>query len=106
MPNSHGGRPNSASIGSTGASRSPSQRWRFHQPETSETQYRVPSGPHAGWSTEASPPVPPAIRRGDVRAPSAPTSASHSSVASHGMFGWFQQTQASRPPSRLRRGEA
>ena len=102
MPNSQGGTPNSAAVGSTGVSRSPSQRCRFHQPDTSETQYSALSGPHAGWITDA----PPATRRGADSAPSAVTSATHSAVSSHGMFGWFQQTHASRRPSGLSRGAA
>ena len=49
---------------------------------------------------------PPATRRGAARAPAAVTSATHSSVPSHGISGWSQLSQESRRPSGLRRGAA
>ncbi len=44
--------------------------------------------------------------RSPLSFPSAPTSATQTSVSSHGMLGWSQVTQARREPSGLSRGAA
>ena len=63
-----------------------------------------PSGDHSGWQIDSF--EPPATRRGMPSEPSAATSASHSSVPSHGMRGRSQHSQARWFPSGEMRGAA
>ena len=55
------------------------------------------------WKIDS--PSPPATLR-SARRPSGVNSATHSSVPSHGMFGWFQVSQLKCVPEGLTRGDA
>ena len=99
---SHWGNPKSASIGIRSSTAPDRSRYRFHQPVRSETKWSTPAGLHSGWKTLSS--GPPATRRPPERPPSPDSSATHSSVPSQGMFGWFHVVHARRRPSGLDRG--
>ena len=99
MLNVHCGLPNSAAIGWTGSIDEATPSIRFHQPVRSETKYSAPSGDHSGWKIDSL--APPAIFSREPIEPSALNTATHSSVPSHGMFGWFHCSHARNLPSGL-----
>ena len=130
MPKSHGGTPNSASRGQrgsgsplrgariagqkaratagapTGAPTPTPARYRFHQPLLSEMKVRRPCPSKLGcWTASGWSGSPPATARGVCGRPASSRSASRRVVASQGMSGWFQLSQARRLPSGERRGE-
>ena len=62
----------------------------------------MPSGDQVGWKIDS--PSPPATLR-RARSPSGVSSATHSSVPSQGMLGWFQVSQLRCVPDGLTRGD-
>jgi hypothetical protein len=91
-------------MGSTGTRPAASSRYRFQKPLRSDTTYSLPSGAHTGWHSDSA--GPPATHRACVSVPSSATAASHSSVPSQGMRGWFQLSHARRRPSGETRADA
>lgn len=105
IPSCQRGPANSSSRGHSGLTRPPSPpsslprstRTRFHQPDASVTAYSASGPAHSGCNTDSA--GPPRTSRGAPTVPSAATSATRSTVPSHGIRGWSQAIQASRRPS-------
>lgn len=101
----HSGPPNSSPrpeqsrlLGTTApATASGRIRWSSHQPPTSDTKSSEPSRSHSTWTTDSS--MSPTIGRSPVKEPSSVTSATITTVPSHGICGWSQAIQAALRPS-------
>ena len=99
-----GASANSAAIGSNDSTWPSRSRYRFHQPDRSETKCRLPSALHSGCTTDSW--GPPTTCLAEPSRPSGPRSATHRSAPSQGMQGRSQVSQARRRPSGLGRGAA